>query len=111
MLAGASRLELEVARAARERGEHPRFRFSVKGESMRPSLLPGMRVVVEVVPAGELNEGDLVCWYRKDSRDGQKVIHRLVRATSDAIITRGDALGYDDEPPLPEPEDWVAINA
>jgi signal peptidase I len=100
--AHSGRIELEIARAARERGRRCRFRFTLTGQSMRPALVPGMRVTVEVVPAGELREGDLVCWFRPAAAGGQKVIHRLVRVETDGprtrFVTRGDAHGFDDPP-------------
>jgi signal peptidase I len=107
MTAHATLLELEIARAARARGARLRFRFRVAGQSMRPHLLPGMRVVVETVRLEELAPGELVCWHRRGARAGHTVVHRLVRVETDggavtAIVTRGDAQPYDDGPVRPE---------
>lgn len=100
-----ARLELEVARAAAERGASARFRFPVVGSSMSPALVAGMRVTVVSVPPESLVPGDLVCWYEPKSGRGRKVIHRFVRFARDeeggaCIVTRGDASGHDD-PPVP----------
>jgi len=100
-----ARLELEVARAAAERGASARFRFPVVGSSMAPSLVAGMRVTVVSVPTESLVPGDLVCWYEPKSGRGRKVVHRFVRFARDdeggaCIVTRGDASGCED-PPVP----------
>ncbi|MHC4253959.1 MAG: S24/S26 family peptidase [Planctomycetota bacterium] len=93
---GPVRLELEVARAARERGLAARLRFPVTGTSMAPALMAGMRVTVETARVESLRPGDLVCCCRLGPAGPLKFVHRLVRVTRGRgggreLVTRGDA--------------------
>ena len=67
------------------------------GGSMRPLYTPGDLVRVRPARAGDVRAGDVVIF---DDGDGQLVCHRLVYATRDRVLTRGDdAVAYDS--PLP----------
>jgi len=105
MKVSPARIELEVARAAVERGARTRFTFPVTGASMTPALTGGMRVTVETAPPESLAPGELVCWFDPSRGPDHKVVHRLVgTARGDGgrllLVTRGDASAVED-PPVP----------
>jgi len=65
-----------------------RLRFTARGESMRPNILPGDQVVVEAAREGNVARGEVVL-----ARGGEGFrVHRLIRKIAgNAAITRGDA--------------------
>jgi uncharacterized repeat protein (TIGR01451 family) len=65
-----------------------RLRFTARGESMRPNILPGDQVVVEAAREGNVARGEVVL---ARGEEGFRV-HRLIRKIAgNAAITRGDA--------------------
>src|SRR5271155_4209282 len=65
------------------------IRFTARGESMRPNILPNDQVLVAPAPATELKPGQVVL---AQSGEGLRV-HRMIQriAEGSAAITRGDA--------------------
>jgi signal peptidase len=66
----------------------------VTGASMMPAVWPGDVLHVHRSGLAELHPGQIVL-YR---RDGRLTAHRIVRIDGDRLITRGDALQYEDPP-------------
>jgi nickel-type superoxide dismutase maturation protease len=63
------------------------FRVVVEGDSMRPALAPGDRVIV--VRARRLRRGDLVAL--RDPRDGERtMIKRVADVDADEVTVLGD---------------------
>jgi uncharacterized repeat protein (TIGR01451 family) len=71
-------------------------RFTAQGESMRPNILPGDRVLVAPIGAGEVKRGQVVLAQSRESLRVHRMVARL--AEGGAAITRGDAGRGDDEP-------------
>lgn len=71
-----------------------RFRWSLRGTSMHPTLPPGCRIEIASMPA-EPRIGDIIVF----ARENELVAHRLVHRSGHNWITQGDGrLGPD--PPL-----------
>jgi hypothetical protein len=67
------------------------------GPSMRPLITAGDRLLVKPGPAAGFKPGDIVLYVK----DGHYIVHRVVqKAGPEMLITRGDALGWND-PPVP----------
>jgi len=67
----------------------------VDGVSMRPTLEQGDLVIIENVPIGSIHVGDIIVYDGVCSRvyyglSPSPVIHRVVNATAEGLITRGD---------------------
>lgn len=62
-------------------------RLVVRGESMRPALVPGDRVVV--APVVRLRPGDVVALHDPE-RPGALVVKRLARVADDQVVVLGD---------------------
>jgi nickel-type superoxide dismutase maturation protease len=63
------------------------FRVVVEGDSMRPTLVPGDRVIV--VRARQLRRGDLVAL--RDPRDrARTIVKRVVAVDGDEVTVLGD---------------------
>jgi signal peptidase I len=69
-----------------------RFRFAALGCSMLPTLWPGDVLTIQVIPMGQLQVGDVVLF----TRENRFFVHRVVRAASKTVITRGDAMPSED---------------
>ena len=80
-----------VAEVARDFGE---VRLKVTGTSMLPAVWPDDVLTVRRRCATELLPGHIVLCYRNQGF----VAHRLVRNQGDCLVTRGDALPYEDRP-------------
>lgn len=79
-------------REAVARGESPIFR--VHGDSMRPSLAPGVRMRLVPTRHVDLRVGELaVC-----DNGGAVVLHRVVRVEPSELLTQGDACTAPDRP-------------
>jgi hypothetical protein len=61
---------------------------------MRPSLWPGDEIAVRRQSAAGLSAGQVVLGYRNQAF----VAHRVVAIRDGAVVTRGDALAYEDAP-------------
>jgi len=74
------------------------LRFRASGGSMLPTILPGDVLMVRREPIGAIRPGDVVL----SRRVGRFYAHRVVRIENHAsgmhLITRGDALAYEDDP-------------
>ncbi len=74
----------------------------VSSDSMEPTLQTGDGYVL--VPAGEIQEGDVVTF--RSPRDGELVTHRVVGVDSERLTTKGDANEATDQaagaPPVPK---------
>ena len=90
MLQSAVKRDL-AAQVARQFGE---VRLKVTGASMLPSVWPGDTLTVRRRSVAELLPGQIVLCYRNQGF----VAHRLVAKSGDSLITRGDALPYEDHP-------------
>ncbi len=73
-------------------------RWTVRGASMWPVIPDGSEVEVTPCAADALRVGDLGAYARGDT----VVVHRLVGRRDGALRFRGDSLGRDDAPVLPE---------
>lgn len=62
-------------------------RLVVRGESMRPALAPGDRVLV--APFVRLRPGDVVALHDPE-RPGALVVKRLARVADDVVVVLGD---------------------
>jgi hypothetical protein len=69
-------------------------RLKVTGASMLPSLWPGDEIAVRRQSAAGLSAGQVVLGYRNQAF----VAHRVVAIRDGAVVTRGDALAYEDAP-------------
>jgi signal peptidase I len=87
-----SRIE---ARQARKKGAGSVFVYT--GASMRPTFRPGHLLYVRPV-ARDLTAGDVVV-FDDPERDGQ-VVHRVVAATDEGLVTRGDSNPRNDALPV-----------
>lgn len=67
----------------------------VQGGSMSPSLIQGDRILVRA--CDEIAAGDVVILKSAD----RLVVHRVIRMTSNGMITRGDSALFDDFPVSP----------
>ena len=64
-----------------------KVRLRIASRSMIPTLRPGDEIAVEPVPIDALRAGDLILFQGWRAL----VCHRLVEASGDALLTRGDA--------------------
>jgi Peptidase S24-like len=62
--------------------------------SMRPLIQPGDELLLSPLHSGAARTGMIVA-YR---RDGMLIVHRVLQARPDALVTRGDALPTADAP-------------
>jgi hypothetical protein len=69
-------------------------RLQALGTSMLPSIWPGDVLSIEPKSGEEILPGDIVLV----ARDGRFFVHRLIKKSSSAWITRGDSLPQDDAP-------------
>ena len=80
-------------------GATDRFRIRVHGQSMRPSIRDGDRVVIARITDGEVRRGDILCLL---TPGGRVLIHRLIRFRSVrggvCLTTCGDARCAPDPP-------------
>ena len=78
--------------------EHGQIRIAALGVSMLPSLWPGDVLTVKRELVDHIAVGEIVLW----ERDGRFVAHRVSRRISlpgnTCLVTRGDALGHEDDP-------------
>lgn len=67
-------------------------------DSMEPSIHVGDYIILKKTDASELNVGDVICFYSKDSAIyGKPNTHRIVRVLQDgSFITKGDASMFED---------------
>ena len=65
--------------------------LKVVSGSMEPSISEGDYIIVRKTDAGELEEGDIICFYSKDSKIyGMPNTHRIVRILPDgSFVTSG----------------------
>jgi signal peptidase len=68
-----------------------RFRFRVRGVSMRPFLDDGDVVSIAPVHPERIRVGDVLCFERPSDR---LVLHRVVERHAARLVTRGDALAW-----------------
>jgi hypothetical protein len=68
------------------------------GNSMRPAIWPGDRLVIESAESSDLAIGDVVACRRHGSIVAHRVVATSNRADGVYIITRGDRLRSNDEP-------------
>jgi signal peptidase I len=80
----------EWAAAADSLREHGRVRARVSGGSMLPVLRPGDLVELQCVSSSPAEPGDVVLV----RQHGQLVVHRLLAANDNGLLTRGDALPH-----------------
>lgn len=76
---------------------HGQIRIAAYGLSMLPSLWPGDVLTVKQESLDDIAEGEIVLC----ERNGQFVAHRVLRRPSAGdpyLVTRGDALPFEDEP-------------
>lgn len=73
--------------------------LKVVSGSMEPSISEGDYIIVRKTDAGELEEGDIICFYSKDSKIyGMPNTHRIVRILPDgSFVTKGDANKTEDD--------------
>lgn len=69
----------------------------VYGGSMLPAVWPGDVLSIHRAAPADLTPGELVLCRMED----HFVVHRLVSKSEASVITRGDALDWDDAPVLP----------
>jgi len=81
---------LPLLREVVRRGGH--LPLLARGDSMRPAIRSGDRLVLGPVGPGEPRVGDVVVW-----SDGRRaVIHRVLAVRGRRLKTRGDSRLYDD---------------
>lgn len=70
--------------------------------SMEPSISEGDYIIVRRAEASELKEGDIICFYSKDSSIyGMPNTHRIIRILPNgSFVTKGDANNSEDETPV-----------
>jgi signal peptidase I len=59
------------------------------GPSMKPTLLPGDKIITEEVAFDKLRPGDIIV-YNSPKNIRLNVIHRIIKRNTDGLITRGD---------------------
>ena len=70
----------------------------LRGQSMYPTIKDGDFVVVGECLAYDLRLNDIVVFFNKDYPDDVFDAHRVVRFTSDLIVTKGDNNNFEDAP-------------
>jgi len=78
------------------------FPLQVEGESMRPTLPPGARVVAGPVSAGDLRSGRLVLAMRPD-RPGVELVKRIQAGPGDTLV------GQDGQPAVLQPDEFFLV--
>lgn len=81
-----------MIRDALEGGQHATVQ--VISESMAPLISRGDFVSISTAPAESIKEGDILAFFIGDGF----LIHRFLRKDGNVLLTRGDALKYDDIP-------------
>ena len=71
-----------------------RLRVRVAGSSMLPAIRPGDVISVRAGDPHDARPGEVVLF----TREGRLFAHRVVRRSSGALVTRGDALADCDRP-------------
>ena len=73
--------------------------LKVVSGSMEPSISEGDYIIVRKTDTAELEEGDIICFYSKDSKIyGMPNTHRIVRILPDgSFVTKGDANKTEDD--------------
>lgn len=68
----------------------------IQGTSMYPTLFNGDKVYIGPPSkrAEEYSQNDILCVMQS----GRLVMHRFVRMQNDEVITKGDNLGFEDQP-------------
>lgn len=69
--------------------------FEVTFDSMAPSYTDGELVYYELVNKSDLKVGDLVV-YDDAQLENNRIFHRIVEITDSGLITKGDALEFND---------------
>ena len=69
--------------------------FEVTFDSMNPSYTDGELVYYELVNKSDLKVGDLVV-YDDSELENNRIFHRIVEITDSGLITKGDALEFND---------------
>jgi hypothetical protein len=72
-----------------------KLRLQVTGTSMLPFLKTGSYVTLFRAPLPELKIGDIIYCCGDDE---ECKLHRLISTKNDRLITKGDALGFPDQP-------------
>lgn len=80
-----------AAEALRASGK---LRLRVFGGSMLPSIWPGDVLLVRRAAPADMSPGDLILY----AREGDFLVHRIVKKGEDTFTTRGDSLRVNDEP-------------
>lgn len=81
---------LPLLRELLARGGH--LPLVARGDSMRPALRSGDRLVLGPVDGAGVRPGEIVLW----SHRGRVVVHRVVELRGSELRTRGDAAAEDD---------------
>ena len=84
-----------LAEVARNSGQ---ARVQVTGLSMLPAIWPGDVLTIEHQTHSQFRKGQIAVFVR----DGGLVVHRVIRANSPVVVTRGDSLPSADAPVWPE---------
>lgn len=73
--------------------------LKVVSGSMEPSISEGDYIIVRKTDTAKLEEGDIICFYSKDSKIyGMPNTHRIVRILPDgSFVTKGDANKTEDD--------------
>ena len=69
--------------------------FEVTFDSMNPSYTDGELVYYELVNKSDLKVGDLVV-YDDSELENNRIFHRIVEITDSGLVTKGDALEFND---------------
>ncbi len=83
-----SALVEDVLRGSRVEGVGSSVRLRVYGESMLPTLWPGDVVEIKSCSLADVRPGEIVL----ARHEGRLFLHRLVAATADGFVLRGDSM-------------------